>query len=65
MSDEIRIERTGNIFSLAASEYLITFPDGSTQTLWSPPWHELDDLEEDAAAHAEARKLWQAKQEVA
>lgn len=47
---QISVERTGNIFSIAGSEYLATFPDGSTQTFWSPPWHDYDSEEEDANA---------------
>lgn len=54
------IERTGNIFSFASTEFRVTYPDGHVGTIWSPPWHELDDAEEDAAALEAARKLWAA-----
>ncbi len=54
----IKIERTGNIFSFASTEYRVTYPDGVIGTVWSPPWHEMDDAEEDAAALAYAEKLF-------
>lgn len=54
----ISIERTGNTFSIASTEFLITFPDGTTETLWSPPWHEMDKELEDARALEHAAKLW-------
>jgi hypothetical protein len=60
---EIKVERTGNCYSIASSEYLVTFPDGSIETIWSPPWHEWEEDEEDAKALEYACKLWYAKQE--
>ena len=63
MSDaSVRVERTGNVFSFAATEYRVAFPDGATVLIWSPPWHEMGDAEEDAAALEYASALWQAKQ---
>lgn len=56
--DEIKIERTGNVHSIASSEFKVTYPDGHTGTLWSPPWHEMTEEEESAAAMGEARKRW-------
>ena len=53
----IKIERTGNIFSISSTEYLITYPDNSTEILWSPPWHDWND-EEDARALLEASNRW-------
>lgn len=58
----LTIEKTGNIFSIAASEYKVTFPDGSTQTLWSPPWHEFDPEVEDAGALKQTAIIWFEKQ---
>ena len=39
----IRIERTGEVFSFASTEYRVFYPDGTEWRLWSPPWHEMDD----------------------
>jgi len=61
--DEVRIERTGNIFSFAATEYKAVFPDGTETSIWSPPWHEWDDEEEDRRSLEYAQKLWKEKQE--
>lgn len=58
--DGFRIERTGNVYSIASTEYRVTYPDGHVGTIWSPPWHDLDDDEEDAAALAAARKFFEA-----
>jgi hypothetical protein len=52
------VERTGKVFGMASSEYRVTYPDGHVGTVWSPPWHELDDEQEDAAALDFARSLW-------
>ena len=59
MSDDgFKVERTGNVFSFASSEYRVTYPDGVVGTLWSPPWHELTDDEEDAAALEAAKRMF-------
>ena len=60
---EIRVERTGAQYSMASSEYRVTFPDGTTMTIWSPPWHEMAPDEEDERAMDEARRLWVKRQE--
>ena len=60
MSD-IMVERTGREFSIAGSEYLVTFPDGTQATIWSPPWNDYTDDEEDIAALEYAQELWGAK----
>ena len=57
-TDEIKIERTGNIFSIASSEYLVTFPNGDKTRIWSPPWHEKTPEDEDAGALEYAKELW-------
>lgn len=54
----IKLERTGNIFSFASTEYQVTYPDGHVGTLWSPPWHEWNDNREDAEALKAAQKLF-------
>lgn len=48
--DGFTLERTGKIFSFASTEYRVTYPDGHVGVIWSPPWHELDDDEEDSEA---------------
>lgn len=54
----ISVRRTGNLFSIASAEYEATFPDGSTQTFWSPPWNDWTDDEEDSNAMDYAIRLW-------
>lgn len=58
--DGFRIKRTGNVYSIASTEYRVTYPDGHVGTIWSPPWHDLDDDDEDAAALKAARKFFEA-----
>lgn len=55
---ELTLQRTGNIFSIAATEYRVTYPDGHEGTVWSPPWNEWDDPEEDARASTYAAGQW-------
>lgn len=55
----IKIERTGRVFSIASTEYTVTYPDGSKQeSVWSPPWHDWDDEEEDARTLLWAAQKW-------
>jgi hypothetical protein len=54
----ITVERTGRAFSLASSEFRVTYPDGHVGTLWSPPWHEMTDSEEEAEALRVATEKW-------
>lgn len=61
MDEQITVERTGNIFSFAASEYLVTFPNGDKTRIWSPPWHEMKKNEEDISALEFAKKIWEDK----
>jgi hypothetical protein len=56
--DGFTLERTGNVFSFASTEYRVTYPDGHVGTLWSPPWHEDDDDVEDAKALEAAREMF-------
>lgn len=60
LSGEIQISRTGRIYSFASTEYSVTYPDGHIGTIWSPPWHEMDDNEEDEAARRYAESLFRA-----
>lgn len=61
---EIRVERTGRGYSIASSEYLVTFPDGTTQTIWSPPWNDFTPEEEDKCALEYAKQLWKEKEKM-
>lgn len=54
----IRVEPTGNLYSIASREFRVTYPDGSTGTVWSPPWHEMSEDEERDAAINYAMKLY-------
>lgn len=54
----IVLKRTGNIYSFASSEYSVTYPDGHIGTIWSPPWHDMNDKDEDDAAMEYAKKLY-------
>ena len=56
--NDIKVERTGRQYSVASSEFLVTFPDGKTMTIWSPPWHELTVKGEEIRALQEAQKIW-------
>ena len=56
--DGFTLERTGNVFSFASTEYRVTYPDGHVGVLWSPPWHELSEQEEDLAALSAAREMY-------
>jgi len=46
MSTSVNIQRTGNVFSVAGSEFIVTV-DGNEYKLWSPPWHEWNQIEEE------------------
>lgn len=54
---EIKIERTGEIFSMASSQFRVTYPDGHVGMIWSPPWHELNEEDEMKRA-AEVAAEW-------
>lgn len=56
---EITVSRTGNTFSIASSEYEITFPDGHKELVWSPVWNGMTEEEEDEEACKLADKIWQ------
>jgi hypothetical protein len=55
---KLKVERTGKQFSIASSEFLITFPDGTTETIWSPVWNEYTEEQLDKAAKFRAEWLW-------
>lgn len=46
----ISVRRTGGAFGIAASEYEVTFPNGCTETVWSPVWNDYSPDREDAGA---------------
>ena len=54
----IKISRTGRQYSIASSEFLVTYPDGSTELIWSTPWHEWTEEQESIEAYKEASKHW-------
>jgi hypothetical protein len=54
----IKLRRTGRVYSLASSEFSVTYPDGSEGVVWSPPWHEMSPEEEESAARQYAMKLY-------
>lgn len=57
--NDMKVERTGNTYSIASKEYLVTFPDGTQQTIWSPPWNSYDnEKDEDDAALEYAVEIW-------
>ena len=60
--DKVSVERTGNCYSIASHEYHVTFPDGTTDTIWSPPWNDYTPQDEDDRALDYADFLWQQKQ---
>jgi hypothetical protein len=61
---KLKVERTGRQYSIASSEFLVTFPDGTTQTIWSPVWNDYTEKEEDLYALEYAKHLWDIKPEV-
>lgn len=46
------------MYSIASSQYRVTFPDGKHDFFWSPVWHELDEREEDEQARTFAERMW-------
>ena len=58
---QIKVERTGNAYSIASVEYLVTYPDGSTERIWSPPWNDMTAEESDLGAMAYAKREWAKK----
>lgn len=60
----LKVERTGKIYSIASSEFLATYPDGSTMTFWSPPFHEWDARCESRRAYLQALKHWNEQEKV-
>jgi hypothetical protein len=58
----LTVKRTGekltNHVGDAANGSRVTFPDGSTTTIWSPPWNQWNEAEEDRRALQYANQLW-------
>ncbi len=61
--DKLFICRTGNFYGIAATEYLVSFPNGDITTIWSPVWNNYDDDEEDLHALEFAEECWKDKQD--
>ena len=55
------VERTGNIFSIAGTEYIIKFPNGDITNVWSPLWNDYCDADEDLGALLWALCAWEDK----
>lgn len=62
---QLTVTRTGNVFSIASSEFNVTYPDGSEGVIWSPLWHEMTPAEEESAARQYAMKLYAKGEHVA
>lgn len=62
---QLTVTRTGNVFSIASSEFSVTYPDGSEGVIWSPPWHEMTPAEEESSARQYAMKLYAKGEHVA
>jgi len=58
---DIKIKRTGREYSMASCEFQITYPDGTEENLWSPPWNEWSTIEADDKVMDEASKRWLVK----
>ena len=54
----VEVRRTGRVYSIASSEFRVTYPDGSEGVVWSPPWHEMTPAEEESEARQYAMKLY-------
>jgi len=54
----VAVQRTGRVYSIASSEFSVTYPDGSEGMVWSPPWHEMTPAEEESSARQYAMKLY-------
>lgn len=52
-----KLERTGKVYSIASSEFMITYEDDTTETIWSPPWHDMSEKEEYDLALEKAREI--------
>lgn len=50
------VVRTGQAYSIASSEFLITYKDGTALSVWSPPWHDFSPEEEEKGAREYAEK---------
>lgn len=54
----VAVRRTGRVYSIASSEFAVTYPDGSEGVIWSPPWHKMTPAEEESEARQYAMKLY-------
>lgn len=55
---DIRIVRTGRIYGIASSEFMIVYPDKEIGILWSPVWNEWGKKMELDRAGKKALDLW-------
>lgn len=74
--NDIKVERTGEIYSFASVQFIATMPNGDKVSIWSPPWASrkvmvngeeyeenlpYDDPKQDEGALKYAHKLWESK----
>lgn len=59
MAKVLRVERTGNNYSIASSEFRVIMDGGTAESIWSPPWHDMEPEEEEVIALIEAKKLFE------
>jgi hypothetical protein len=62
MSDAVMVRRGVGAYA-ASHEFIVTQPDGSETTLWSPPWHEMTPEQEEAGALLAAQAFWDHRNE--
>ena len=62
---DIKVEATGRAYA-ASHEFKVTFPDGSTTTVWSPPWGDVEEQYspewELMGARCYAQGLWEGRE---
>lgn len=58
MSNKVKeVKRTGKVFSISGSEFEVTMEDGTIHILWSPPWHNMSEEEEEEKALQKAKEI--------
>ena len=57
MSDAVTVRRGEGVVE-ESHEFIVTHPDGSETTVWSPLWHEMTPEQEEAGALLAAQAFW-------
>lgn len=61
--NNIKVERTGRLYSFSGVEYIVHFPNGDVGLIWSPPWNDtMNEEEKDVGAVKYALHLWDTKE---